>query len=271
MLFFSGLSGKPDISEPRNDENSVQYYIAQKNFDKCVEIGAEAVDPLINALKGEDRDVSGSAAEALGKIGDKRAVKALLLILNNRIHRYRRLICFAVTSPEYKHLKNSPEYKRLKKIVEAIGTLGENDWDTLDGLGQAHDSVYDNDPIREDIIIAQGKILKKLLFDKLIHELEYPMHEKGVIEALGQIGDKRAVIPLLKHFETIEKSNRYWSDVGTLRSQYKIRVIKSLGKIGDIRARDLLIENSKSDHEEIRRAAVESLAMLGGQGDEGVT
>ena len=47
-------------------------------------IGAPAVEPLIAALKNSDENVRRQAAEALGMIGDVRAVEPLLNTLKDR-------------------------------------------------------------------------------------------------------------------------------------------------------------------------------------------
>ena len=59
------IGWKPDISEP----SGAFYLIAKKDWDKCAEIGAPAVKPLIDALKDKIANVQLAAAEALKFIG----------------------------------------------------------------------------------------------------------------------------------------------------------------------------------------------------------
>ncbi len=69
--------------EPDLDENGAQYWIAKREWQKCVEIGAPAVEPLITALKDKDAYMCGCAAGALGRIGDARAVEPLSAALKD--------------------------------------------------------------------------------------------------------------------------------------------------------------------------------------------
>ena len=65
---------------PGQDETSAVYWVAKREWDKCIEIGAPAVEPLIAALKDSDKYVryAKEAADALGKLGDARAVEPLI-------------------------------------------------------------------------------------------------------------------------------------------------------------------------------------------------
>ena len=69
-------------------------------------------------------------------------------------------------------------------------------------------------------------------------------------EALGKIGDKRAVEPLIKALE----------DKDGYVSQHSAR---ALGKIGDTRAVEPLIELLSDDDWGVRNAAKEALKKLG--------
>jgi HEAT repeat protein len=51
--------------------------------DALVAIGAPAVDPLIARLRHEERDVRLTATTLLGRLGDRRAVRALIEVLRN--------------------------------------------------------------------------------------------------------------------------------------------------------------------------------------------
>lgn len=76
--------------KPSNDEIAANYWISKEKWDKCVEIGPPAVGPLIEILNKKDIndsvDIFNKRTEAinsLGKIGNQRAVEALIQILND--------------------------------------------------------------------------------------------------------------------------------------------------------------------------------------------
>ena len=68
---------------PGRDEAAAAYWTVKRRWDKCVEIGEPAVEPLIKALGDSDYRVREGAAEALGTIGDGRAVEPLIRALND--------------------------------------------------------------------------------------------------------------------------------------------------------------------------------------------
>ncbi len=67
--------------KPIDDHYKVWLLIALQDWEAIVNLGLPAVDPLIAALKGSNRDVRRAAAEALGKLGDKRAADPLIATL----------------------------------------------------------------------------------------------------------------------------------------------------------------------------------------------
>jgi HEAT repeat protein len=71
--------------KPGDDSERVRYLIAKKKWADLVTIGASAVKPLIQALEDTDSKVRKGAAEALGKIGDTRAVGPLVHALKYEI------------------------------------------------------------------------------------------------------------------------------------------------------------------------------------------
>jgi len=78
MKALDSLGWKPDKSEA-----GAAYWAATDDFEKCVEISAPAVKPLINALRLSDSRRR-YAAEALGKIKDPRAVEPLIEMLGDK-------------------------------------------------------------------------------------------------------------------------------------------------------------------------------------------
>jgi len=70
-------------------------------------------------------------------------------------------------------------------------------------------------------------------------------------EALGNIGDSRAIDPLIQALNDEDNSVRYWSTV-------------ALGKINDARAAESLIQTSKEDTDNyVRNAAANVLKEHG--------
>jgi HEAT repeat protein len=63
---------------PGKDEAGAAYWIARGKWERCVEIGAPAVELLIGKLKDPKYQVRFGAIEALGQIGDPRAVPPLI-------------------------------------------------------------------------------------------------------------------------------------------------------------------------------------------------
>ncbi len=68
--------------QPGKDESGAAYWVTKGRLDKCIEIGAPAVELLIAVLKEKDVRVCSEAAYTLGQIGDVRAVEPLITVLN---------------------------------------------------------------------------------------------------------------------------------------------------------------------------------------------
>jgi len=75
--------------QPDRRDVEAAYWVAKRQWDRCVEIGAPAVEPLIVVLGGQDssglkdQEVRNAAAGALGAIGDIRAVEPLTATLRD--------------------------------------------------------------------------------------------------------------------------------------------------------------------------------------------
>jgi HEAT repeat protein len=212
-----------------------------------------AVAPLIEALSSDEKDVRNAAADALGELGDKTAVAPLIQVLS--------------------HHKDWA-------AIEALGKLGDQRAiEPLLNVLQAKDNY-------SYIITAALKALTHLEsmipVDRIINALEHPSTEAQLwaVEALGRLGDKSAADPLIKtleqqhmHIEHIEREALYiheikgciggWSEANKRRIQLFLKIIESLGKLGDKRGIQPLINLLTSKHEEVRLQAVKALAELG--------
>jgi HEAT repeat protein len=66
---------------PDRSRAGASYWIAKRQWSKCVEMGNSAVRPLLWALKYDEEQDRAEAALALGKIGNPRAVEPLIAVL----------------------------------------------------------------------------------------------------------------------------------------------------------------------------------------------
>jgi HEAT repeat protein len=94
--------------QPTNDEIGIRYYIAERNFKKCIEIGDPAVGPLIRNLDHSDPSVRLKAAGALKSIYQSENIspenkKALLKLKKRKKKIDRRHIDSKVFDPATCH------------------------------------------------------------------------------------------------------------------------------------------------------------------------
>ena len=111
--------------QPENADLVAVHCVALMDWDKCVQLGAPAVDPLIFAPD----DLPQGAAEALGRIGDPRAVTPLIEKLGILEYAWLR------TSR-----KVEPELWAIVGVLKQIGT--EEAQQRVLAFAQAHPVAY---------------------------------------------------------------------------------------------------------------------------------
>jgi HEAT repeat protein len=279
-----------------------------------------AVEPLIAALNHEESIVRRGAAQSLGEIGDARAVGPLIAVAKNGDKHIREAVskalgqigapaveplivalatgnllerCIAATG-----LGQTGDFRAVEPLVAALHSLGENiprasaeeirgaAADSLDKLGWQPDQGADGAMYW---IIRNG-------FDRCV-QIGAPAVEPLIVElkkgsgkqtrnmaarVLGEIGDARAVEPLIAALENALKDQKY--PEGAF-------FIKALGEIGDPRAVEPLITvlnlgrrhfDTPAMHDQVNhirmadlgerglhRAAAEALRKLGLQPEQG--
>nr|MBC8522037.1 HEAT repeat domain-containing protein [Methanomicrobia archaeon] len=178
--------------------------------------------PLILALKDKDWNVRMCAAEALGKIGDTRAIEPLIHALKDKKGNVR------------------------ESAAEALGKIGEP---AVEPLIHAMDAEEEN--VRLGAAWALGEIRDGRAIESLISALidENLDIQWSAAEALVKIRDKRAVEPLIHVLEDEMESVRWCS-------------AEVLGEIGDKRAVEPLIQASKVENEDVRKAAENALEKI---------
>jgi HEAT repeat protein len=150
---------------PGNDIEQALYFIANNNWNECVEMGKKAEKPLIDALSINDAETRENASKALEKIGWQPQD------LNQRIK-------FFIAKQE------ADELAKIGKpaVEKLIAALKDDDWG-----------------VRRMAVNALGKIKDRRAVEPLIDTLKdtnaFVRHD--VVNALGNIGDSRAVEPLI--------------------------------------------------------------------------
>lgn len=222
----------------------------------------EAVELLIKALENKDGEVREHAVDALGLIGDPRAVQPLIT-----------------------RLKEDPEDWVRGQAADALGLIGDKQ--ALEPLITA---------LQNDVGIgvsmktakALGRLKDSAAVDPLINFLNQGQNDetrRAIAFALGEIGDKRAADVFL---ELLEKDNdptvRYWSCLSlgfmkyqkatnvllhTLLEDSSARVRKtaaiSLGQINPKTkkaVKAILQAKDKDENEEVQAAAENTLKRI---------
>ena len=228
----------------------------------CGECGRSAVPLLIKRLGDQDELMRKSAADALGMIGDPRAIEPLAAILKDRSPGVR---CIATRA-----LGNIDD----PRAVEPLIALLKEPYD-LEGW------------MVPEAIEALGKLKSPLAVEPLIAALEDKSADDEYVraraaEALGKINDYRAVPAL---FVALGDRNRYvhrrsWAAlmgmtdprsaphfIAALKStNWEARSVAAhvLGGLGDHSAIEPLKQRLKDKDENVRRAAKQALERLQG-------
>jgi HEAT repeat protein len=74
---------------PDDGEAGTFFWIAKRDWERCVAIGAPALKPLTETVKNGEDDARWGAAHTLGRLGDTEAVPTLIHALADEDHRMR--------------------------------------------------------------------------------------------------------------------------------------------------------------------------------------
>ena len=228
------------VVRPANENQAQQIsdLIAKRNWDELVKIGAPAVERLIQALGDADPNVCFSAAKALGRIRDPRAIQAL------------------------GNATQAGDWDARDAAIEALGDIGgiEAAETLIKKNTLRYQPLYGSSANRADTAVSAltriGEPAVLLLVEALTNSSNYELH--GVAAALGRIGDKRAVDPLIQILNN--------KDVGRPQGDTpaKVSVAQALGKLKDARAVDTLIRTLLTDKDAVvRHCAAVALSEIG--------
>ena len=191
------------------------------------------VNGLIKALKHQDYLTRKEAARALKKVGDERAVDALIDSLRYKSWHSDYIILSAVR----------------ENAAEALGQIGDSR--AVPYLIESMEEDPDEE-VRLKSAWAMGEIGDPESVDALIVALEDPEWSvrKTAANALGMIGDHRAVPYLIKALDDYDWQVRKYAAV-------------SLGKMRDERAIPILLKAMDDEDADVRWKAMLALGKLG--------
>ncbi len=236
-------------------DTSVVYRRAEKALKA---IGEPAVQPIIEALKDENKDVRSGAAIMLADMCEKRAVEPLIEALKDEVEDVRGHAAYALSrigdkkafKPVVDALNSTKDSVVRSYIIQSLGRLGNKG--TIDLLRKLFKESKD-----DSLRLSAASALIKLCgdndaFNFLMDTLK---NSEGidsliVIEKLWQAGDKRAVEPLI---EILKKDNDW---------QMRSDVATALGILGDKRAIEPLIEALKDNDMNVRLSSIVALKSI---------
>ncbi len=269
--------------QPRRDAAGVAYWMVKADWNRCVESGAPAVEPLIAALGDGSASVRKGAASALGEIGDLRVLAPLAAMLGDESDDARWVAVKALArlggpagEPLVGALGDESARVRIAATV-ALGEMGEPAVERLiaalgeaseliraaacEALGETGDArargplaraLGDRDEgVRQAAATALGKSGGEAL-DPLARALRdaSAMVREAAAEALGELGDARALAPLLAALD--DQS-----------SEVRFAAAKALGKTGGDGAAERLIATLRDPVVAVRKGATLALDGLG--------
>jgi HEAT repeat protein len=210
-----------------------------------------AVEPLAAALGDSDSALRWTAAGALGELGDPRAVKPLAAALGDSYWEVRRIAVEALgklgdpraVEPLVAALKDSYWDVRWHAAA-ALTALG---WKPADAGQRARFAIARD---RFDDAVAEGPVAVEPLVAALGDKSFSGWRRRpDAAEALGKLGDRRAVEPLAVA-------------LGECDIVLQKCAVEALGKLGDPRAVEPLAAMLKDSNWEVQRSAAEALGEL---------
>ena len=164
-----------NIGLPDDPSTQVWYSMIKRDKSLVTSLGDAAIEPLIDGLKDSDADVNKFAAEALGQLGDARAVPLLIALL-----------------------KDGDVRKAAAEVIAEFGATA------VEPLISA---LNDEDMgVRAAAADTLGQIEDARALEPLIFALSDPKSKvcRAAAKALGHFKDARAVEAIRKHGEKTE-------------------------------------------------------------------
>jgi HEAT repeat protein len=213
---------------------------------------ARAVEPLAHSLREDERaGVRKLAAEALGKIGEKSAIEPLVAALEDSSVGVRAGAAEALDELGWK-----PTTPRARFVF----LVAKKDWKTCLELDKSAtiDALTvllgnSDESVRRDAIRVLSQIGGARAVDAIVSVLE--VAGESAAGALGRMGDRRAVEPLVRRLEEPAK--------GFYKERVQMAIIRALAKLGDPRAVESLIAALEDRGRDVQVEAAKALGEIG--------
>lgn len=265
--------------QPKNEEQERLYFVAKKDWDKCVGLNGETVAALIGVLRDKNPQVRKKAAEALGQI-ENPAIKPLVATLRDDKSEVRDRAAKAlveiggvgVIQPLVVALEDKHFYTR-ETAAESLGRIGDNCAvkPLVAALSDAHWRV------REKAAEALGQIGDSYAVEPLVAALKDDDSDvrKKAAEALDRFGwqpkdeDEQQLYFIAKeewdkcvelNGETVKALVSVLEDKNP---DVRKKATETLVKIGGLRTVEPLIAALKHDNSNIRKEAAVTLGKIG--------
>jgi hypothetical protein len=203
--------------------------LGRQSVEILASIGKPAVKPLVTQLRSRDPLVRRQSAEALGEIGDPRAVAPLIDLLSD------------------------PDALIRRHAVEALGKI--QDPRAVGPLAGILRNSEEQWHVRSSAASALGQIGDPNAVEFLTTALAYGHWTVRTqsAKALGRIGDRRVVNPLILALKDEDAEVRGCA-------------AKALGEIKDERATEALRAALEDENGDVRKYAQEALMRITGEG-----
>jgi len=219
---------------PPTAAQKIDYLAALENWAELAELGAPAYPRLVEATGAKAPKTRSGAASALGALGDARGVKVLVTLLRDPSHTVRLVAGRALGKLSYKPA--TPAEKAW--YLAALGR-----WDEVLALGPAAREpavaglTADDQSVRRSAAETLGKLKSKVDVPRLIQLLQRPKEPEyvceAVVEALGAIGDPRAVKPLVAALGQPARPRLHYGAIRALRALGKPAVAGLVAALKD--------------------------------------
>jgi len=265
--------------QPKNETQQRFYFIAKKDWDKCVELDGVTVEALISVLRDKNPQVRKKAAEALGQI-ENPAIKPLVAALRDDKSNVREKASealieiggIAVIRSFISALKDKRYYTR-ETAAEALGRIGDDG-----AVKPLVAALGDTDwRVREKAAEALGLMGANDVVMHLISALEDDDSDvrQKVAQALDSLGwEPKNETQQRLYFIAKQDWDRCVELDGTTVEaliavlkdkdpQVRKEATETLVRIGGLRTMEPLIAALKHDNSHIRKEAAETLGKIG--------